>query len=363
MINPTIIIGRECWIYPNYSQGFAQNCSIISRTSGEADMNNQKRILKLGHVALLLMFFLLIIGSTQSITIYADPPAQIEGEWIQSLDGRWWYRHTDGSYTSDGWEYINGYWYHFDSDGWMQTGWLQVNSTWYYLSSSGAMVTSWEYINSNWYYFSSSGAMCTGWRYINGSWYYFNDSGAMRTDPLYSSSRYYTFFSSGQLKLTRIMITRQEQQESEWCWAACLAMVGPYNTNYTTTQWDVVVSVLGYPLNLPIHVDVTAGALSIASNGTKWGSVVGINDFSYSDAVAETDGNRLIIIRMGWNSGGGHFVVGAGYDKEGNKIYIIDPAGGCSNDYFNYYQLITGRKIHSGTGSWTHTVTYEVLQD
>lgn len=56
-------------------------------------------------------------------------------------------------------------------------------------------------------------------------------------------------------------------------------MVGPYNANYTTTQWDVVVSVLGYPLNLPVHVNVTAGVLSLAANGTKWSLVEGINVF------------------------------------------------------------------------------------
>ncbi len=93
-------------------------------------MKSQKRVYKLRRVAVLLMSFLLVTGSVHSFVVYADPPAQIEGEWIQASDGRWWYRHTDGTYTTNAWEYINGYWYHFDPDGWMQTGWLQINSYW-----------------------------------------------------------------------------------------------------------------------------------------------------------------------------------------------------------------------------------------
>ena len=38
--------------------------------------------------------------------------------WIQN-DGRWWYRHADGSYTKSGWEQIGGKWYLFDDERWM----------------------------------------------------------------------------------------------------------------------------------------------------------------------------------------------------------------------------------------------------
>lgn len=58
--------------------------------------------------------------------------------WIEDK-GRWWYRHTDGSYTKDDWEQIDGAWYYFDGNGWMQTGWIQPDGNYYYLKSSGAM--------------------------------------------------------------------------------------------------------------------------------------------------------------------------------------------------------------------------------
>lgn len=103
--------------------------------------------------------------------------SQYFGSWIQS-NGRWWFKHNDGSYTSDGWEKIDGVWYHFDSSGWMQTGWVKDGS-WYYLDASVAMKTGWLKDNGSWYYLDSSGAMKTGWMKVSGKWYYAYSSGAL----------------------------------------------------------------------------------------------------------------------------------------------------------------------------------------
>ena len=50
------------------------------------------------------------------------------GEWIKQ-DGKWWYKHSDGSYTKQDFEYIDGNWYYFDYQGYMVTGWLYLTST------------------------------------------------------------------------------------------------------------------------------------------------------------------------------------------------------------------------------------------
>ena len=63
-------------------------------------------------------------------------PDAVQSQWIRSGD-RWWYRHSDGSYTVNGWETINQKKYHFDKNGWMQTGWQKINESWYYLGSVG----------------------------------------------------------------------------------------------------------------------------------------------------------------------------------------------------------------------------------
>ena len=163
--------------------------------------------------------------------------------WVQS-GSRWWYRHQDGSYTRNGWEYINGHWYYFDQSGWMVTGWLKLGNTWYYLTGSGAMATGWINLGGTWYYLNGSGAMAAntwigscyvnssgawvpdhlrvsagwvqsgsrwwyrhsgggyttnGWEYINGSWYYFDQSGWMVTGWLKLGNTWYYLTGSGAM--------------------------------------------------------------------------------------------------------------------------------------------------------------------
>ena len=102
------------------------------------------------------------------------------GSWIKS-GSRWWYKHSDGSYTTNGWEQINGTWYYFDNEGWMKTGWIKEYGKWYYLDDSGAMKTGLQTIGGNEYYLSTSGAMQTGWQNIGDDTYFFADSGARQT--------------------------------------------------------------------------------------------------------------------------------------------------------------------------------------
>lgn len=88
----------------------------------------------------------------------AEKPAA-QAAWVQS-GSRWWYKHSDGSYTTNGWEKINGTWYYFDQAGWMATGWVKDNGTWYYLENSGAMKASqWFEVGGKWYYVNGSGAL------------------------------------------------------------------------------------------------------------------------------------------------------------------------------------------------------------
>lgn len=78
-----------------------------------------------------------------SVVICGIRPAYkaAKGQWVKQ-DGRWWYRHADGSYTTNGWEQIDGKWYYFDREGWMLASTCVNDGTgWYALGASGAMLT------------------------------------------------------------------------------------------------------------------------------------------------------------------------------------------------------------------------------
>ena len=154
--------------------------TYILEMSGEAgsphdhSVDNRKRVFKVRKEV--------TIGnpSTNSNTntsTQSGSNSNISGSWVQS-GSRWWYKHADGSYTTNGWEKINGVWYRFDNSGCMQTGWVKDGS-WYYLDASGAMKTGWLKDNGSWYYLQDSGAMKTGWMKVSGKWYYAYSSGAL----------------------------------------------------------------------------------------------------------------------------------------------------------------------------------------
>ena len=151
-------------------------------------------------------------------------------KWIQS-GSYWWYRHSDGTYTTNDFEVISNQIYYFDSNGYMVTGWKQIGSDWYYFNDSGVMVKdAWVgnyyfesdgkmatnkwignyyvgedgcVVTNQWigvYYVGSNGAMATGWQCISGKWYYFDSNGIYQTGERYLGGEYYYFNSQGVMQ-------------------------------------------------------------------------------------------------------------------------------------------------------------------
>lgn len=166
--------------------------------------------------------------------------ATIPGRWIQAGDGRWWYKHDDGTYTKNNWENINSKWYFFDENGWMVVGWRKVDGKWFYLNKvktgsyvegemlvgwqkidgrwyylnrtktsqyvTGEMLIGWQKIDEKWYYLNPttnekfvSGERVTGWLTLNGKKYYMDADGVMQTGVLIMNGKKYTFADSGAL--------------------------------------------------------------------------------------------------------------------------------------------------------------------
>lgn len=125
-------------------------------------------------------------------------------EWVQAGDGRWWYRHADGSFTKSGWELVSGKWYLFDADGWMLTGWQRDNGSWYYLGADGAMLTGWQRVDGKWYFLDESGAMATGWRMVGDKWYFMDESGSMRQGWQRDGGKWYWLNPDGSMSADEV---------------------------------------------------------------------------------------------------------------------------------------------------------------
>lgn len=134
------------------------------------------------------------------------------GTWIKQ-EGKWWYKHDDGSYTKNGWEQIDGKWYKFDEQGYMQSGWQAWgtdstgNTAWYYLGEpgDGSMKTSeWIKDDNGKYYFVDHTGIMARYGYIKSKnsdlYYWVNNSGEW--EPQWDTytpdlKKYKTYYARG----------------------------------------------------------------------------------------------------------------------------------------------------------------------
>ena len=284
----------------------------------------------------------------------AEPQAQVQpravvdvNQWIRN-GNRWWYRHADGSYTTNGWEVINGAWYYFDGAGWMVTGWLKRPSGWYYLTESGAMATGWIQLGSTWYYLNESGMMqadtwignnyvdgsgawipgkvkaqagwiqsgnrwwyrhadgsytTNGWEVINGAWYYFDGAGWMVTGWVKLSGTWYYLTGSGA------MATGWIQTGGTWYYMnASGAMV--------TDTWIGNNYVDGSGAWIPGKVKAQAGWIQ---SGSRWW---------YRHADGSYTRNNWEMINGSWYYFDGAGWMVTGWLKLGNNWYYLNPGNG-----------------------------------
>lgn len=154
------------------------------------------------------------------------------------------------------------------------------------------------------------------------------------------------------------------QEHSQWCWAGsskavlnyysktpsqCQIVNWAYGLNYacgnTTFNWNSnanqpnsMYGSSGSVQNILSHWGVPNNAYSVASS---WNSV-----------VSDINANRPFVIRYGWTNGGGHIMVGTGYETYNgtNYVYIMNPWPGEGNTYRTYSSAVS-----ASDHRWTHT--------
>ncbi len=170
-------------------------------------------------------------------------------------------------------------------------------------------------------------------------------------------------------------ITELEQRKDQWCWAgsstAILTYYGEKVSQGQIVQFALSKSETGTgdsTLNAWNYL-WTSGTTrsSIVYNGTqfygfginhimtKWNTPHEYGNYNLTEAQykSEINDGHPFVIRWGWTSGGGHFVVGQGYLDNGN-YQIMDPwfGNGYTVNSYNWINTAQG-----GQGNWTHTMT------
>lgn len=231
--------------------------------------------------------------------------ATASGQWIQdAATGRWWYRHSDGSYTTNNWEFINGEWYYFDSAGWMITGELTLNGNTFRFSTNGDL------------YYTKLGV----------DWYY--------------------------------------QHGKYWCWAACAEMVGKYvEPSATVSQSDIVTFIHGSPGDTPQFTGWDpdcAKAITYVCGSSAYGD--NVTRLSFSESTDKLMNYKPFVSHILWNNNAGrHDITCYGYDEHNESLFFMDPGANPSNYNYEvtYSILLTGCNLPTGSGTYNSTIYLE----
>lgn len=145
----------------------------------------------------------------------------------------------------------------------------------------------------------------------------------------------------------------ERQTQSQWCWAAVAVSVARYYSSRTGwSQCALVRAELhratccedGAACDQPWYLDRALARVGHSDGGIAAGAL------SFAEITAEVDAREPIGVRIGWRSGGGHFIVIEGYSRADGLVEVEDPIEGHAQ---MTYEALVGD--YGGAGAWTHT--------
>ena len=156
------------------------------------------------------------------------------------------------------------------------------------------------------------------------------------------------------------------QEHSNWCWAGtskailnyygtsadqCRIVNWAFGINYACGNRDFNWNSYA---NQPNSVYGTGGSVQNILNS--WGNLSN-SAYSYASSwnsvVWDINNNRPFVIRYGWTNGGGHILVGDGWESSNgtNYVYMMNPWPGEGQTYSTYAYTVS-----SSDHRWTHTL-------
>jgi hypothetical protein len=156
------------------------------------------------------------------------------------------------------------------------------------------------------------------------------------------------------------------QEQNQWCWAGvskCVLDYYGYNSYQQCDIADYARTVITWNNFGSVNccVDPNQGCNYWNYNYGSPGSIQDIlihfgsiqnygisSSLTTTEITTESTGNRPYIIRWGWYSGGGHFIVGHGIS--GSNVNYMNPWPGEGLHVSTYSWL-----VNDGTHDWTHT--------
>lgn len=156
------------------------------------------------------------------------------------------------------------------------------------------------------------------------------------------------------------------QEHSQWCWAGsskavlnyygrnasqCGIVNWAYGINYacgsSTFNWNSYA-------NQPNSLYGTAGSVQsiLANLGGISNTAYGYAS-SWNSVVWDINNDRPFVMRYGWSSGGGHIMVGDGWENYNGTayVYIMNPWPGEGQEYSTYAYAVS-----ASDHRWTHTL-------
>lgn len=154
-------------------------------------------------------------------------------------------------------------------------------------------------------------------------------------------------------------VPQYNQEKDQWCWNASSQMVLAFKGHsYSQTaiaQWAVggqnIANYLYGSTDPNMHGcdEILSHFGSISSSGSA-------SAMSLSNMNTEMANSRPVLIRWGWDSGGGHILVARGTD--GNSVYLNDPWPDNGQSINSYSWVCQG-----GGHTWTHTLQISDAHD